>query len=514
MKRLVRKCLLVLLLTAASSAFAADLTGDWTATGQRSNGSTMQVMFRFRQEGSRLTGIVSAPSHDLAIVNGQVTGNDFSFSVQVSVGERSRTLSYSGTMTGEALEISAPQPRSDVPLHLTARRATAAEVAANWPQRLPLPALHPVPSNGLARTPPMGWNSWNHFAGKIDDKTVREIAGAMAGNGMKAAGYVYVNIDDTWQGTRDAQGNIRPNERFPNMKALADYVHSKGLKLGIYSGPGTRTCAGFEGSYGHEAQDARTYAAWGIDYLKYDWCSAAKTYQDDDMQAVYQKMGDALRSTGRPIVYSLCQYGRDSVWEWGSAVGGNLWRTTGDISDNWDSMMGIVMHQFGLEQRAGSGHWNDPDMLEVGNGGMTADEYRTHMALWAILAAPLLAGNDLRDASRETLDMLENREVIAVDQDALGQQGHRVALNASYGEWARPLSGGAQAVALVNLTSSAALLPVYWKDLGLNGSMQVRDLWTHADQGLHADHYSSQVPPHGVMLIKITPQHGAANALP
>jgi alpha-galactosidase len=514
MKLVLRRCLLVLLLIAAPSAFAADLTGDWTATGQRSNGSTMHLMFRFRQEGSRLTGIVSAPSFDLAIVNGQVTANQFSFSVQRTFGERSLTLSYSGTITGDMLEISAPQPRSDEPVHLTARRATAAEVAANWPERLQPPALHQVPSNGLARTPPMGWNSWNHFAGKIDDKTVREIADAMASDGMKAAGYVYVNIDDTWQGTRDAQGNIWTNDRFPNMKALADYVHGRGLKLGIYSGPGTRTCAGFEGSYGHEAQDARSYAAWGIDYLKYDWCSASKIYQDDDMQAVYQKMGDALRATGRPIVYSLCQYGRDSVWEWGAAVGGNLWRTTGDISDNWDSMMGIVMHQFGLEQWAGPGHWNDPDMLEVGNGGMTADEYRTHMALWAILAAPLLAGNDLRDAPRETLDILENREVIAVDQDPLGQQGHRVALNANYGEWARPLSGGAQAVAVVNLTDSAALLSVHWKDLGLNGPMHVRDLWAHADHGGHADEYSSQVPPHGVMLIKITPQQGASAALP
>ncbi len=505
MKPVLQRCLLVLLLVAAPSALAADLTGDWTATGQRPDGSKIQMMFRFRQDGSRLTGIVSRSSSDLAIVNGQVNGSQFSFDVQMSFGERSRTLSYSGTITGDALEISAPNPRSDVPLHLTARHATAAEVAANWPERIPVPALHPVPANGLARTPPMGWNSWNHFAGKIDDKTVREIADAMVSNGMKAAGYVYVNIDDTWQGTRDAQGNIRPNDKFPDMKALADYVHSKGLKIGIYSGPGPKTCAGYEGSYGREAQDARTYAAWGIDYLKYDWCSAGKIYQDDDMQAVYQKMGDALRAAGRPIVYSLCQYGRDAVWEWGAAVGGNLWRTTGDISDNWNSMMGIVTHQFGLERWAGPGHWNDPDMLEIGNGGMTADEYRTHMSLWAILAAPLLAGNDLRDASRETLDMLENREVIAVDQNPLGQQGHRVAFNANFGEWARPLSGGAQAVALVNFGDAAATLSVNWKDLGLNGPLNVRDLWAHADRGRQADGFSAQVPPHGVLLIEIKP---------
>ena len=505
MKPMLRRGLIVLLLATAPSAFAADLTGDWTATGQRADGSTMRRMFRFKQDGSRLTGIVSAPSFDLAIVNGQVNGSEFSFVVQVNIGERSRTLSYSGTISGDTLEISAPQPRSDLPVKMTARRATAAEVAANWPERIPPPALHPVPSNGLARTPPMGWNSWNHFAGRIDDKTVREIADAMASDGMKAAGYDYVNIDDTWQDTRDAQGNIRPNDRFPNMKALANYVHSKGLKLGIYSGPGTRTCADFEGSYGHEAQDARTYAAWGIDYLKYDWCSAGKIYTDDDMQPVYQKMGDALEAAGRPIVYSLCQYGRDGVWAWGSSVGGNLWRTTGDISDNWKSMIGIVAQQVGLEKHAGPGHWNDPDMLEIGNGGMTADEYRTHMSLWCILAAPLLAGNDLRSASRQTLDILENREVIAVDQDGLGRQGRRVAFTPEYGVWARPLANGAQAVALVNLSDDAATVSVQWKDLGLKGPLHVRDLWAHTDRGTQADGFSSKIPAHGVALIKVAP---------
>ncbi|HEV3276341.1 MAG TPA: glycoside hydrolase family 27 protein [Terriglobia bacterium] len=505
MQLILRRFLLVLLLAAAPSALASDLTGDWTAAGPRPDGGTMHLMFRFKQDGTRLTGIVSAASSDLAIVNGQVNGDQFSFAVQLNFGERSRTLTYGGTVKGDTLEISAPTPRSDAPVHLTARRATAAEVAANWPERIPPPALHPVPANGLARTPPMGWNSWNHFAGKVDDKTVREIADTMAGDGMQAAGYVYVNIDDTWQGTRDAQGNIRTNDKFPNMKALADYVHSKGLKLGIYSGPGTKTCAGFAGSYGHEAQDARTYAAWGIDYLKYDWCSAAKIYQDGDMQAVYQKMGEALRATGRPIVYSLCQYGRDGVWEWGPAVGGNLWRTTGDISDDWKSMTRILVDQVGLEQWAGPGHWNDPDMLEVGNGGMSAEEYRTHMSLWCILAAPLLAGNDLRTASRETLDILENPEVIAVDQDALGQQGHRVTLSPNYGVWAKPLAGGAQAVALVNSSDEAATVSVEWKDLDLKGPCQVRDLWAHADRGRQADGFSSNVPSHGVVLIKVTP---------
>jgi alpha-galactosidase len=280
----------------------------------------------------------------------------------------------------------------------------------------------------LAARPPMGWNSWNHFKSKVDDAAVRAQAEAMVASGMRDAGYTYINIDDTWEGDRDAQGNIQANSKFPDMKALADFVHSKGLKLGIYSSPGSKTCAKFEGSYGHELQDARTYAAWGIDYLKYDLCGlrdqmkAAPTPEAAHkiMVDAYTKMHDALLSTGRPIVFSLCQYGNDAVWEWGASVGGNLWRTTGDISDKYGSMADIGFGQAGLARFAGPGHWNDPDMLEVGNGGMNADEYRTHMSLWAILAAPLLAGNDLSTMTPETVALLTNRDVIAVDQDPAG----------------------------------------------------------------------------------------------
>jgi len=268
-----------------------------------------------------------------------------------------------------------------------------------------MPSGYPVlaQQETLAARPPMGWNSWNHFKSKVDDATIRAQADAMVSTGMRDAGYTYINIDDTWEGDRDAQGNIQTNSKFPDMKALADFVHSKGLKLGIYSSPGPKTCAKYEGSYGHELQDARTYAAWGIDYLKYDLCGlrdqmkAAPTPEaaHQVMIEAYKKMHDALKSTGRPIVYSLCQYGNDAVWEWGASVGGNLWRTTGDISDKYASMEEIGFRQAGLARFAGPGHWNDPDMLEVGNGGMNADEYRTHMSLWAMLAAPLLAGNDL-----------------------------------------------------------------------------------------------------------------------
>jgi alpha-galactosidase len=356
----------------------------------------------------------------------------------------------------------------------------------------------------LASTPPMGWNSWNKFAEKVDDKAVREIADALVSNGMKDAGYVYVNIDDTWEGERDAQGNIQSNNKFPDMKALADYVHGKGLKIGIYSSPGPKTCAGYEGSYQHEQQDAKTWAAWGMDYLKYDWCSAEKVYKSTEMQAAYKRMSDALKATGRPIVFSLCQYGLQNVWEWGASVGGNLWRTTGDIEDNWKSMATIGFDkQTGRENYAGPGHWNDPDMLEIGNGGMNTAEYRTHMSLWAMLAAPLLAGNDLRNMSDETRGILTNKEVIAVDQDKLGQPGRRVSKEGGAEIWVRPLENGDMALALFNRSEAMVSIRALWEILGLKGKHKIRDLWTHSDMGSFRDSFSSQVALHGVIMLRV-----------
>ena len=350
----------------------------------------------------------------------------------------------------------------------------------------------------------MGWNSWNKFAGRVDDATVRSIADAMASNGMKEAGYRYINIDDTWEAGRDAQGNIQTNKKFPDMKALADYVHSKGLKLGIYSSPGPNTCAGYEGSYGHEEQDARTYAKWGIDYLKYDWCGARTLYTDEEMPAVYQKMGDALRAQKRPIVYSLCQYGRLDVWKWGAEVGGNLWRTTGDISDRWDSMTRIGFGQNDLAPWAKPGHWNDPDMLEIGNGGMSEDEYKTHMSLWAILAAPLLAGNDLRSMTPAILNILTNHEVIAVNQDRDGKQGTRVWKAADQEIWSRPLAGGAMAIAIFNRAAEPAKTTVRWADLGITGKGRLRDLWLHQDMAWPGSEYAVTIPPHGVVMLRVS----------
>ena len=363
----------------------------------------------------------------------------------------------------------------------------------------------------LAATPPMGWNSWNHFHRTIDDKTVRAQADAMVSTGMRDAGYIYVNIDDTWEGERDAEGNIQTNSKFPDMKALSDYVHSKGLKLGIYSSPGAKTCAGYEGSLGHEEQDAATYAKWGIDYLKYDLCGlrtelkAAPTPEAAHKMMVdaYIKMRDALRKTGRPIVYSLCQYGNDAVWRWGTDVGGNLWRTTGDINDHYARMVDIGFSQAGLARFAGPGHWNDPDMLEVGNGGMTGDEYRQHMSLWVILAAPLLAGNDLTTMTPETIAMLTNREVIAIDQDRLGKQGDRVSAEGPLEIWAKPLADGSKAVGVFNRHATSLSIPVDFKQLGFRGSVEVRDIWQARDLGKMKDPYTVTVPPHGVVLLRV-----------
>lgn len=363
------------------------------------------------------------------------------------------------------------------------------------------PACIAAQDKDLAPTPPMGWNSWNHFAAKIDTRTVRAQADAIVASGMKDAGYLYVNIDDTWEGKRDGKGFIHPNRKFRDMKALTDYVHAKGLKIGLYSSPGPKTCAGFEGSLGHEEQDAQTYADWGFDYLKYDWCQDTGT--PEQMKAAYTKMHDALKKTGRPIVLSLCQYGWGNVWEWGESVGGNLWRTTGDIEDNYDSMTKIGFAQAGLEKYAGPGHWNDPDMLEVGNGGMSEDENRTHLSLWSILAAPLIAGNDLSKMTPYTLEMLTNRDVIAVDQDPLGKQGFPIVQEGPFEVWEKPMADNSVVVGLFNRSKEADKMTVYFSHLGLTGQATVRDLWLKRDLGAFQEKFSVNVPAHGVVLVRL-----------
>jgi alpha-galactosidase len=473
-----------------------DLSGVWLLRIPNADGTTRRTFLKLSQQGNQLSGTVVLNYRPMPITEGTIQGNQ----LHIAFGQN-RRLVMEGTIEGDHLNIEQKSPDGRNTNRGEARRSDEATMAP--PKPLPLPALHNVPDNGLARTPPMGWNSWNRFHSTIDDKTVREIADAMVEYGMKAAGYVYVNIDDTWELGRDKDGNITTNKKFPDMKALADYVHSKGLKIGIYSSPGPTTCAGYEGSFGHEQQDAKTYAAWGFDYLKYDWCSAGAVYQDKDMQAVYQVMGDALRATGRPIVYSLCQYGRQDVWMWGAKVSGNLWRTTGDISDNWKSMSTIGFKQLSIAPYAIVGHWNDPDMLEIGNGGMTDEEYRTHMTLWAMLRAPLLAGNDLRKMSEQTRAILLNKDVIAIDQDLRGEPAQLAKEDGQVEIWTRRLDDNSTAVAFFNKGDQSARTSLSWTEAHLKTPAKGRNLWTHQDASVSSPRFAAEVPAHGTVLLRV-----------
>ncbi|MEJ2678492.1 MAG: glycoside hydrolase family 27 protein [Gemmatimonadota bacterium] len=375
-------------------------------------------------------------------------------------------------------------------------------VAASAPTANSAPSVPSAVARPLALTPPMGWNSWNHFGCDVSEKLIRETADAMVASGMKDAGYEYVVIDDCWQVSRDKDGTLVADpERFPHgMKALADYVHSKGLKFGLYTDAGEKTCQGRPGTLGHEAQDARTFAAWGVDYVKEDWCYASGL----DAPTQYRKFRQALDATGRPIVLSICEWGSNRPWEWAPEIG-NLWRTTGDISDSWNSMLSNLDQSAQHPTAAGPGHWNDPDMLEVGNGGMSDREYRAHFSLWAIQAAPLIAGNDLRTMSEETKKILTNPEVIAVDQDSLGVQG---ILLSEYPPdvqvWDKPLKDGSHAVALLNRAEVPTRITVSFYRMGLRtDSVEVRDLWAHKDLGRFSGRYAATVPAHGAAMLRV-----------
>jgi len=374
-------------------------------------------------------------------------------------------------------------------------------------------------SKGLALTPPMGRNTWNKFACNVSDELVRGMADAMVKSGMKDAGYQYIVIDDCWQVSRNADGSIVADaQRFPNgMKAVADYVHSLGLKFGIYSDAGALTCQKRPAGLGHEYQDARTYASWGVDYLKYDWCN---TLPGQNAQSSYANIRQALDASGRPIVLSICEWGKNQPWLWGKSAGGNLWRTTDDIQDRWagrkewnpgqccsNGMLDIVDLNADLYSYAGPGHWNDPDMLEVGNGGMTNTEYRSHFSLWALMAAPLMAGNDLRSMTPEIRDILTNKEVIAINQDAMGRQGRRVWKDGDFEVWGKQLQSGDRAVILLNRGASSHEITVTWEQMGYppHLSAAVRDLWTHKDLGKFSGKFSAQVESHGVAMLTLRP---------
>ena len=360
--------------------------------------------------------------------------------------------------------------------------------------------------NKLARTPPMGWNSWNHFGCDVSAQLVRETADAMAKSGMRDAGYQYLVIDDCWQVARDAAGRlVADSVRFPGgMKPLAEYVHSKGLKFGLYTDAGRQTCQRRPGTYGSEEIDARTFAEWGVDYVKEDWCNS----EGLDAPTQYAKFRDALAKAGRPIVFSICEWGSNRPWEWGPRTG-NLWRTTGDIGDRWSSMIALLDLNAQYALAASPGAWNDPDMLEVGNGGMTDDEYRAHFSLWAVMAAPLMAGNDVRTMPATTRDILLNKEVIAVDQDSLGVQGMLVQEPApDLQVWAKPLSDGSRAVVLFNRSALQTVITASWRGLGIRGPARVRDLWAHADLGTFPGRFMATVPAHGVVMVRVTPASG------
>ncbi len=369
--------------------------------------------------------------------------------------------------------------------------------------------------NALALTPPLGWNSWNVWGRNVDDPKIRAAADAMETSGLAAHGYQFVSIDDGWEGRRDANNVLQPNEKFPDMKALTDYIHAKGLKAGIYSSPGKSTCQGLPGSLGHEEIDARTWGEWGFDLLKHDWCSYGSTMPNQplaDLQKPYIVMRDALNKVARDIVYSLCQYGMGNVWEWGEQVGGNFWRTTGDLTDVWSNMAAVGFRQAGREKWSRPGHWTDPDMLVIGKVGwganihdtrLTPNEQITHITLWTIQAAPLLIGADMAQFDKFTTDLMTNHEVLEVNQDVLGRAGSRVFQDHRLEVWARPLADGAKAVALFNRGLQAATVTARWSDIGVTGRQRVRDLWLHKDLGEFTDRFSATVPAHGAVLVKL-----------
>ena len=370
-----------------------------------------------------------------------------------------------------------------------------------------------VVGDTLALTPPMGWNSWNALGLEVTDKDVRAAADALVSSGLASHGWTYVNIDDAWQAGRDGDGNILPNDKFPDMKALADYVHSKGLKIGLYSSPGPNTCGGYAGSYQHEEQDAKQYAEWGFDYLKYDWCGYEKIAPDHslpELKKPYALMEPLLKNLDRDIVYSLCQYGWGDVWKWGPGVGGNCWRTTGDITDTWASMSGIGFGQADLAEFASPGHWNDPDMLVVGVVGwgnahpsrLTPDEQYTHISLWSLLSSPLLIGCDLTQLDDFTKGLLTNDEVLAVNQDPLGKQAARLIQDGDIEVWAKPLADGTTAVGVFNRGFFEAKYDLDLSKLG--DGRTVRDLWRQTDLGAFDETFETAVPPHGVVLLKVS----------
>ena len=472
-----------------------------------------------------------APSHtaeptlNYPRITGATPGRPFSFMIPAS-GDGPLTYAAKNLPAGLVLDAKTGMITGS----LTSAGRTVVDLTVTGPKGKTTGQLTIVGGEHmLALTPPLGWNSWNAWGNTVTQARVQASADGMVASGLARQGYTYINIDDVWEGglepnpatgrghnvaaARDANGEILTNANFPDMKGLVDHVHSLGLKAGIYSSPGPTTCQGLAASFGHEQQDAKTWAKWGFDYLKYDWCSYQGDRNNmDDLQRPYKLMRSALDSLDRDMVFSLCQYGWGNVWEWGQSVGGNLWRVTGDIRDSWQSMSSIAFQQTGHEKFAGPGHWNDTDMLVVGMVGwsqgsrptnLTPNEQLTHISLWALQAAPMIIGADLSKIDQWTTDLLGNREVLGVNQDVDGHAAGRLSSDGWLEVWARPLSDGTMAVGLFNRSPEAAQVSVKLSDLGLAGSQPVRDLWLHAALPAAKDTLSASVPRHGVVFVKV-----------
>jgi alpha-galactosidase len=444
-------------------------------------------------------------------VTGATPGRPFLFRVPAT-GKRPLEFAASGLPDGLSIDA-----RSGI-ISGSIRKAGSSEVAltVRGPGGVARRKLRILAGeDALARTPPMGWNSWNVWGPAVDQRKVLEAAEWLDRSGLANYGFQYIVIDDAWEGARGPGGELSPNNKFPDMRALADAVHARGLKLGIYSSPGPKTCEGFEGSWQHEAQDAATFAAWGVDFLKYDWCSYEEIVADHslpELKKPYLVMRDALAKVDRDIVYALCQYGYGDVWQWGAEAGGHLWRSSGDLLDTWSNLQSVGFRQAGRERWTKPGEWNDTDMLVVGTLGwgpnlrpsrLTPNEQMLHIALWALQAAPLFIGADLSKLDAFTLALLTNTEVIDVDQDPLGQAASRVWHDARREIWARPLVDGTMAVGLFNRGLTSSDITVDWSQLGLRGRQPVRDLWQRKSLGAFQEKFNATVPRHGVVFLKI-----------
>ncbi len=512
---------------------------DWAdARFEAADDAKLEAMSAPKEPAIILTPASSPkPRINSAQIFGVRPGSPFLYTI-AATGDRPMTFSASDLPAGLQLD---PQTG-----HITGVLTNAGEYNVKLTAKNSNGAakrnLKIVCGDQIALTPPMGWNSWNCFAGAVSEERVKAAADAMVKSGLINHGWTYINVDDYWQNHRDssdptlrgpfrdANGVIVPNSRFPDMKGMADYIHSLGLKAGLYSSPGPWTCGGCAASWRHEELDAQTYANWDFDYLKYDWCSYSDIADGKDTNAdvptwaenpgtngqkvaayPYQVMGDFLRKQNRDILFSLCQYGMNDVWKWGASVNGNTWRTTGDINDSWSSMSGIGFHQDQAAPYAGPGHWNDPDMLVVGKVGwgnlhptrLTPNEQYTHISLWCLLSAPLLIGCDMTQLDPFTLNLLENDEVLAIDQDPLGKEATTVAKTDNTRVYAKDLADGSKAIGLFNLGETEGQVEVKWSDLGLNGKLHVRDLWRQKDLGKFKDSFTVTVPRHGVVLIRV-----------